>query len=119
MAWTLRNVNIDVLRTPHGLLKLAEMVRIHSFSIFELVKLINCHIIFKVLVFICLTLMRCRGQSKFLGLQASSGINEDLSFLGIGICVGYAIIVPSTICSYIVSKYEVTFMVNYRLVIND
>ena len=63
--------------------------------------------------------MRCRGQSKFLGLQASSGINEDLSFLGIGICVGYAIIVPSTICSYIVSKYEVTFMVNYRLVIND
>ena len=41
MAWTLRNVNIDVLRTPHGLLKLAEMVRIHSFLIFEFVKLIN------------------------------------------------------------------------------
>ena len=117
MAFNLKNVNIDILRTPHGLLKLAEMVRIPIFSKILSIprEICHCLITFKVLVFICLTLMRCRGESKFLGLRGPSGLDEDLAFLGIGICVGYAIIVPSTICSYIVSKYEVTFMVNHTL----
>ena len=37
--------------------------------------------------------------------------DHDLTFLGIGIVVGYAIIVPSIICTYLIGAFNLTFLV--------
>jgi len=74
MAFT---VNTQILKTPTGLLKILEIV----------------------LVFICLLLARFGGDSN---LKHFGGIDND--FLGIGTVVGYAIIVPAVLISYLIGS---------------
>eukprot|EP00093_Oithona_nana_P006239 06239.XXX_25198_26442_1 [CDS] Oithona nana genome sequencing. len=78
--------NTIVLRTPAGILKIFEFV----------------------LVFICLMLARFGNDGDIMRFARNS-FGSDLTFMGIGTLVGYAIIVPSILCTYLMGA-NLTFL---------
>ena len=75
--------NTVVLRTPTGILKIFEFI----------------------FVFICLMLARFGSDGYILNFGT-----DDHKFLGIGTMVGYAIIVPAILCTYLIGA-NLTFLV--------
>ena len=64
-------------------------------------------------------LARFGNDGNIMRLARSSEFGSDLTFLGIGTLVGYAIIVPSILCTYLMGA-NLTILVSYKisLVIN-
>ena len=98
--------NTIVLRTPAGILKIFEFVRffVDFFSYF--LKVLDFQ---QVLVFICLMLARFGNDGNIMRF-AKNDFGSDLTFLGIGTLVGYAIIVPSILATYLMGA-NLTFLV--------
>ena len=98
--------NTIVLRTPAGILKIFEFVRffVNFFPTF-----LNTWDFQQVLVFICLMLARFGNDGNIMRF-AKNDFGSDLTFLGIGTLVGYAIIVPSILATYLMGA-NLTFLV--------
>ena len=98
--------NTIVLRTPAGILKIFEFVRffVNFFPTFY--KTLDFQ---QVLVFICLMLARFGNDGNIMRF-AKNDFGSDLTFLGIGTLVGYAIIVPSILATYLMGA-NLTFLV--------
>ena len=67
----------------------------------------------QVLVFICLMLARFGNDGDIMRFARNS-FGSDLTFMGIGTLVGYAIIVPSILCTYLMGA-NLTFLVRKNL----
>ena len=89
-------MNTVILRTPTGLLKILEIVRHISGNNVEVVHL-RFILTPQVLVLICLLMCRFGGRDSY---PLSIGDNND-NFLAYGTLVGFAIIVPAILFTYL------------------
>lgn len=87
-CWSLKchccNLNFLYLKTPSGFLKILELI----------------------FVMICLLLARYGTEN---GYRIFGNGSDDMTFLGIGLLVGYAIIVPAIIMTYLIGA-NMTFL---------